>query len=110
MRRFESARRLFQLSIAKPRWRNGRRGGLKIRFLQGSVGSSPSLGSKLAPVETQESNFKNQNDNLKCKNAYVLPCIFGFCILIFYLLPLSHFALLFLLFAFYWDLFVIWIL
>ncbi len=27
-----------------PRWRNGRRGGLKIRFLQGSVGSSPSLG------------------------------------------------------------------
>ena len=28
-----------------PRWRNGRRGGLKIRFLQGSVGSSPSLGS-----------------------------------------------------------------
>ena len=29
-----------------PRWRNGRRGGLKIRFLQRSVGSSPSLGSE----------------------------------------------------------------
>gem|GEM_PF-5460616 len=27
-----------------PRWRNGRRGGLKIRFPEGSVGSSPSLG------------------------------------------------------------------
>jgi hypothetical protein len=38
-----------------PRWRNGRRGGLKIRFLQGSVGSSPSLGSKPTPEK-----FKNQ--------------------------------------------------
>jgi hypothetical protein len=45
MRRFESARRLSQASITRPRWRNGRRGGLKIRFPQGSVGSSPSLGS-----------------------------------------------------------------
>ena len=27
-----------------PGWRNGRRGGLKIRFSQGSVGSNPSLG------------------------------------------------------------------
>jgi hypothetical protein len=30
-----------------PRWRNGRRGGLKIRFPLGSVGSSPSLGTIL---------------------------------------------------------------
>ena len=28
-----------------PRWRNGRRGGLKIRFPQGSGGSSPFLGT-----------------------------------------------------------------
>jgi hypothetical protein len=38
-----------------PRWRNGRRGGLKIRFPQGSVGSSPSLGSKITSQK-----FKNQ--------------------------------------------------
>ncbi len=34
--------------------------GLKIRFLQGSVGSSPSLGSK-----PDSQKLKNQNDNLK---------------------------------------------
>ena len=28
-----------------PRWRNGRRCGLKIRFPQGSVGSNPALGT-----------------------------------------------------------------
>jgi hypothetical protein len=45
MRRFESARRLFltcrsvRFTIkAVPRWRNGRRGGLKIRFLQRECG------------------------------------------------------------------------
>jgi hypothetical protein len=30
----------------KPKWRNGRRAGLKIRFTQVSVGSSPTFGSK----------------------------------------------------------------
>ena len=29
----------------KPKWRNGRRGGLKIRFPQGSVGSNPTFGT-----------------------------------------------------------------
>ena len=31
-----------------PRWRNGRRGGLKIRFPQGSGGSNPFLGTSLS--------------------------------------------------------------
>ncbi len=30
--------------FAKPKWRNGRRAGLKIRFTQVSVGSSPTFG------------------------------------------------------------------
>jgi hypothetical protein len=51
IRRFESARRLFDSPIIRPRWRNGRRGGLKIRFLQRSVGSSPSLGSNQSGKE-----------------------------------------------------------
>ena len=34
----------------QPRWRNGRRGGLKIRFPQGSGGSNPFLGTSLPPV------------------------------------------------------------
>ena len=33
-----------------PRWRNGRRGGLKIRFPQGSGGSSPFLGTPYSPA------------------------------------------------------------
>ena len=33
----------------RPRWRNGRRGGLKIRFPQGSGGSNPFLGTILPP-------------------------------------------------------------
>ena len=33
----------------RPRWRNGRRGGLKIRFPQGSGGSNPFLGTSLPP-------------------------------------------------------------
>ena len=31
---------------ATPEWRNGRRGGLKIRWSQGRVGSTPSSGTK----------------------------------------------------------------
>ncbi len=31
-------------ALTVPRWRNGRRGGLKIRSPKGGVGSSPSLG------------------------------------------------------------------
>ena len=33
-------------SIGMPRWRNGRRGGLKIRFSRESGGSSPFLGTR----------------------------------------------------------------
>ena len=29
----------------EPGWRNGRRGGLKIRYLHGCVGSNPALGT-----------------------------------------------------------------
>ena len=39
-------------SSALPRWRNGRRGGLKIRSPQGGVGSSPSLGTKVVSLVT----------------------------------------------------------
>ena len=35
----------FDISCARPRWRNGRRGGLKIRYPCGCVGSNPSLGT-----------------------------------------------------------------
>src|SRR5450432_2583243 len=35
-----------------PGWRNGRRFGLKIRFPQGSVGSSPAPGTNLNPMPT----------------------------------------------------------
>ena len=33
-----------------PEWRNGRRGGLKIRWSQGRVGSTPSSGTILSPT------------------------------------------------------------
>ena len=33
------------LGLSEPRWRNGRRGGLKIRYPNGCVGSNPSLGT-----------------------------------------------------------------
>ena len=35
--------------LEKPGWRNGRRGGLKIRYPQGCVGSSPSPGTSYRP-------------------------------------------------------------
>ena len=34
--------------VSVPRWRNGRRGGLKIRYPRGCVGSSPSLGTTVS--------------------------------------------------------------
>ncbi len=38
--------RAFQTrSVTRPEWRNGRRGGLKIRWPQGRVGSTPSSGT-----------------------------------------------------------------
>src|SRR3954466_11193875 len=33
------------MSVRKPKWRNGRRAGLKIRSPQGGVGSSPTFGT-----------------------------------------------------------------
>jgi len=53
--------------------------GLKIRFLQGSVGSSPSLGSKPSPQK-----LKNQNNNLKCKASDLCSLILHFCFCISY--------------------------
>ena len=35
----------------KPGWRNGRRGGLKIRYLNRCVGSNPAPGTKGRPLE-----------------------------------------------------------
>ena len=34
----------FAIVFSKPKWRNGRRAGLKIRCPQGCVGSSPTFG------------------------------------------------------------------
>jgi len=47
-----------------PRWRNGRRGGLKIRFLQGSVGSSPSLGTSQSGKQLVSNFLKSRREGL----------------------------------------------
>ena len=39
------------LKVARPEWRNGRRGGLKIRWPQGCVGSTPSSGTSFSFVQ-----------------------------------------------------------
>jgi len=48
--------------------------GPRIRFPQGSVDSSPSLGSS-NPTEIQKSKVRDQNDNLKCKDCDLCPVI-----------------------------------
>ena len=37
----------------RPGWRNGRRGGLKIRYLHGCVGSIPAPGTTFVPMCTE---------------------------------------------------------
>ena len=50
-------------SIRKlPRWRNGRRGGLKIRFPRGSGGSNPFLGTNINPVTMRIRNIQHSVD------------------------------------------------
>jgi hypothetical protein len=41
------SRRSCYFCLSLPEWRNGRRGGLKIRCPQGRVGSTPSSGTNL---------------------------------------------------------------
>src|SRR5439155_8596684 len=43
---FAEGRRSWYFYVSLPEWRNGRRGGLKIRCPQGRVGSTPSSGTR----------------------------------------------------------------
>jgi len=52
----------------------------------------PSLDKSYTNIKNQRSKIKITIQNAKLKNAYTLPLIFGFCILIFYLLLTCHFA------------------
>jgi len=51
-------------------------------------------------VKNQRSKIKMTIQNAKLKKAYTFPRIFAFCILIFYLLLLGHFAFSILIFDF----------
>ena len=60
-------------SIGMPRWRNGRRGGLKIRFSRESGGSSPFLGTRCL----RENVEKNMEGVMSSKNLIGWALIIG---------------------------------
>jgi hypothetical protein len=55
-----------------PEWRNGRRGGLKIRWSQGRVGSTPSSGTIIYSTSSFN-QFPQRFSRMKVRQVFLVP-------------------------------------